>query len=413
MSTEGQLFISKQGLQDLIDALRSDGYQVIAPTVGQEAIVYSAIESADQLPHGQRDQQAPATYRLENSDESSYFGFNLGPHSWKQFLFPPQTTVSTATRIARSAAAGDSDSGDPRPETEGATADTWQFHSNGDPQPKYAFLAVRACELAAMAVQDRVFLEGPYVDPVYRQRRENALIIAVNCTVAASTCFCTSMNTGPRCESGFDLAMTEIDDGFVIEVGSPRGEEILAKVDRAAASPQQLESAEALRGRAVQQIKRQMETENLRDVLMDNLNHPHWDEVAQRCLSCTNCTMVCPTCFCSTVTDESDLTGDRVDRVRRWDSCFNLDFSYTADGMVRGDVRGRFRQWLTHKLATWHDQFDHSGCVGCGRCITWCPVGIDLTEEVAAIRSKPSDRRSLPVAQPKVGSVCVVKEATP
>ncbi len=155
-----------------------------------------------------------------------------------------------------------------------------------------------------------------------------------------------------------------------------------------------------------------MDTENLRDLLLSNLEHPRWDDVAQRCLSCTNCTMVCPTCFCASVSEVSDLTGDQVQRVRQWESCFNIDFSYTAGGTVRGDTRSRYRQWLTHKLASWHDQFETSGCVGCGRCITWCPVGIDLTEEVAAIRDQPAARRSLPVAQASTGSACVVKEET-
>ena len=134
------------------------------------------------------------------------------------------------------------------------------------------------------------------------------------------------------------------------------------------------------------QIERKLNTTNIRDTLLSNLDHPRWDEVAERCLSCANCTMVCPTCFCSSVDEISDLAGDHVERERTWDSCFNVGFSYMNGGNVRDNVRSRFRQWLTHKLASWIDQFDTSGCVGCGRCITWCPVGIDLTEEVAAIR---------------------------
>ena len=96
--------------------------------------------------------------------------------------------------------------------------------------------------------------------------------------------------------------------------------------------------------------------------------------------------MVCPTCFCTTVEDHSDLAGETAERVRSWDSCFTLDFSYVHGGSVRTETQSRYRQWMTHKLASWIDQFGTSGCVGCGRCITWCPVGIDITEEAAAIR---------------------------
>jgi formate hydrogenlyase subunit 6/NADH:ubiquinone oxidoreductase subunit I len=252
--------------------------------------------------------------------------------------------------------------------------------------PRYAFLGVRACELAAIDVQDRTFLKGPYVDPIYQKRRQSALIIAVNCTQAAPTCFCTSMKTGPRCKAGFDLGLTEIHGGFVVEVGSDRGNDVFLRLPTQSVSQSELDGAEAARQQAVDQITRKLDTTEIRDLLLGNLDHPRWDDVAKRCLSCTNCTMVCPTCFCSSVAEVSDLTGDHVERQRQWDSCFNIDFSYMSGGVVRNDVRSRYRQWLTHKLASWHDQFGTSGCVGCGRCITWCPVAIDLTEEVAAIR---------------------------
>jgi len=239
-------------------------------------------------------------------------------------------------------------------------------------------------------VQDRVFLSGSYVDPIYQQRRTRALIIAVNCTQAASTCFCTSMGTGPKCTSGFDIALTELDEGFVVEAATGDGAEIVDALDTSEATIEQLQAAGVARHQAVEQIERQLDTTDIRDLLLSNLEHPRWDDVARRCLSCTNCTMVCPTCFCSSVNDVGDLAGEHVQRQRQWDSCFDFDFSYMNGGNVRDNIRARYRQWLTHKLASWVDQFGTSGCVGCGRCITWCPVGIDLTEEVAAIRGDVS-----------------------
>ena len=358
-------FLPRDGLQSLIDELSGDGFSVIGPTIDQGAIIYAEIESVDELPRGSTDRQQPGEYRLERRDDDAYFGYVVGPHSWKRYLFPPLTTVATADR----------------------TDNGWDLKTTDEPALRYAFLGVRACEIAAMKIQDRVFTGGAYVDPIYQQRREAAFIVAVNCTTAAPTCFCTSMNTGPRCESGFDLALTEVADGFIVEADSDAGGELLGRLPVTLATDEQLDRGQHARQQAVYQIQRTLNTDGIRDLLLNNLEHPQLEDVAKRCLSCTNCTMVCPTCFCSTVTEVSDLTGDHVERQRQWDSCFNIDFSYMNGGIVRNNVRSRFRQWLTHKLASWQDQFESSGCVGCGRCITWCPVGIDLTAEVAAIRS--------------------------
>ncbi|MDZ4850990.1 MAG: 4Fe-4S dicluster domain-containing protein [Pirellulaceae bacterium] len=377
-------FLEKAELNQLIRILRESGYRVVGPKIEQNAIVYAELESANDLPIGWSDAQEPGIYRLRRNDTESYFAYNVGPHSWKQFLFPPRITVATADR----------------------TEDGWQMDVPEDNVRMFAFLGVRACELKAIAIQDRVFMGGAYVDPIYQKRREAALIIAVNCTQAAKTCFCTSMNSGPRCLDGYDLALTEFFNGFEVEVGSAAGAAVLKKLAHRPATLDESSTAAKERSRAIDQISKHMSTEGIRDLLLKNLEHPRWDQVAERCLSCANCTMVCPTCFCSTVSEVADLQGDHVERLRTWDSCFNLDFSYIAGGIVRNDRRSRYRQWLTHKLASWQDQFDSSGCVGCGRCIAWCPVGIDLTEEVAAIRNEPSENRTLPVIQPSDSRVC-------
>ena len=360
--------LAKEQFQTLLDVLWNEGYRVIGPTVSQEAIVYEEVRVVDDLPRGWTDEQSGGKYRIKRRDDDAWFGFVVGPHSPKRYFFPPQATVAQAER----------------------TRDGWQMRDVPDDEPPCALLGVRACELAAIAVQDRTFLHDQYADPIYRRRRERALIIAVNCTQAASTCFCTSMNTGPRCTKGFDLALTELPDGFTVEVGSQRGAAIVSQLSTTSAKPKVLQQAETARQQAVDQITKQLDTTDIRDLLLGNLEHPRWTEVATRCLSCTNCTMVCPTCFCSSVNDVSDLDGGHVQRERQWDSCFNWDFSYMNGGIVRNQIRSRYRQWLTHKLASWIDQFDVSGCVGCGRCITWCPVAIDLTEEVAAIRENPA-----------------------
>jgi len=352
--------------QSLLDALSALGYTVVGPTVRDGAIVYDRVATVADLPQGWTDEQAPGVYRLKPRPDAALFGYVVGPHSWKKFVFPPHLRLWQARR-------------------EGS------FGFQVIPEPadptRYAFLGVRACEVAAMAVQDKVFMP---VDPVYAARRQGAFIVAVQCGQAGATCFCASMRTGPRSRTGFDLALTEVLEGgrheFVVEVGSARGAEVLDRLPCHDATPEDKSQIDQAEARATSQMGRSLDLEGLRDLLLRNYENPRWDQVAARCLSCANCTLVCPTCFCSTVEDVTDLTGEHAERWRRWDSCFTVEFSHIHGGSVRSSVRSRYRQWLTHKLATWIDQFGTSGCVGCGRCITWCPVGIDITEEIQAIR---------------------------
>jgi len=156
-------------------------------------------------------------------------------------------------------------------------------------------------------------------------------------------------------------------------------------MDARPAPPELCRQADEAVARAASQV-RSVEREGLHELLTENFNHPRWEDVAKRCLTCGNCTMVCPTCFCTTIEDTSDLTGAHAERWRKWDSCFTQALSYIHGGSVRQSVKSRYRQWMTHKLASWTDQFGGTGCVGCGRCITWCPAGIDITEEARAIR---------------------------
>jgi ferredoxin len=201
------------------------------------------------------------------------------------------------------------------------------------------------------------------------------------------------MGTGPDPQEGFDLALTEIMDEaghrFLVRSGTTRGADLLERIASRSASDADVASAAAVVDRAVTRMGRQLDTTDLRDLLYANADHPQWDDVAQRCLACSNCTLVCPTCFCTTVTDSTSLVDGTSERWRVWDSCFTGEFTHLESGNVRESTKSRYRQWATHKLAAWWDQFGSSGCVGCGRCITWCPAAIDLTAEMAAIRATP------------------------
>jgi ferredoxin len=357
-----------ENFQGLLDALKARGYQILGPTVRDGAIVYDELGSISDLPIGWTDEQEGGKYRLKKRADQAFFGYAVGPHSWKKYLHPPVVRLWTASRNGKG----------------------FQIEEEKPTKRKIAFIGVRACELHAIAIQDRVFLGGTVVDSHYQARRDGIFVLAINCGQAGNTCFCTSMNTGPKATLGFDVALTEILEGgehyFVVEIGSTLGGEILGALAQKPAGANELEKAAGIHAKTSKEMGRSLDTTGIKELLYRNYEHPRWDEVAGRCLTCANCTMVCPTCFCSTVEDVTDLTGDHAERWRKWDSCFTSDFSYIHGGNVRATAKSRYRQWMTHKLATWIDQFGSSGCVGCGRCITWCPVAIDITEEVRAIR---------------------------
>jgi len=360
--------LTRESIQALFHLLSKNDYRLIGPTVRDSAIVYDELREVTDLPVGWTDEQNPGVYRLKKRQDQAWFGYTVGPHSWKKFLHLPLLRLWKAKRRKNG----------------------WEILDDREPPAKLAFIGVRACELHAIAIQDKIFLEGRYIDPVYRSQRENIFIVAVNCGQAGGTCFCADMNAGPQAASGFDLALTEVIEPerhyFIAEIGSARGAEVLSQLPHEMAQENEKKIAENIVANTAAQMGRRLTTSGIKDLLYRNTEHPRWDEVASRCLNCANCTMVCPTCFCTTVEDVTDLTGEQAERWRKWDSCFTMDFSYIHGGSVRPSAKARYRQWLTHKLASWIDQFDASGCVGCGRCITWCPVGIDITEEVRVIR---------------------------
>jgi ferredoxin len=347
-----------------------DGYRVLGPVEREGAVAFDEVRAMSQMPVGRREEQSPGRYRIGNGRPGEIFGVVNGPGSLKPLFFAPEETVLEIRRRGRGFQA-----------TETAPAAV-----------RLAIIGVRACDLAAVAIQDRIFLQDLFQDSHYAARRADALLIAVNCTHSAPTCFCASMNTGPQAKTGYDLAMTELDEGFLVRAGSERGASIIAALSlgQATASAVEME-VRAIAECAEHQVRR-MDASDLPGLLYDEAENPRWDDVAARCLSCTNCTMVCPTCFCHTVLDVQEIEGNMSRRVRKWDSCFSLEHARVHGFNFRSRIHDRYRQWLTHKLASWIDQFGTSGCTGCGRCVAWCPVGIDLTEEVAAIRGSRGAR---------------------
>ncbi|MFI2435928.1 4Fe-4S dicluster domain-containing protein [Streptomyces sp. NPDC018693] len=367
--------IDRAGLDALVKALVARGRTVVGPTVRDGAVVLAELASAEELPYGWGVELEAGRYRLVRREDGAAFAHSAGPQSWKSFLHPARERLWSADRTA-----------------DGGVG----FRAEEPSAPSYAFLGVRPCDLRAIAIQDRVLTGGRFPDDGYGARRRGALLIAVECTEPGATCFCLSMGGGPAADAGFDLALTEVVDAdghrFWVRVGSAEGAELIDEVPHERAGAGTEDAARTAVEGARERMGRTMPPVGLRALMGASVEAERWDDVAARCLTCGNCTMVCPTCFCVTTEEVTDLTGDHTERWQRWDSCFDLDFSYLHEGPVRSSPRARYRQWLTHKLSTWYDQFGSSGCVGCGRCITWCPVGIDITEEVAALQAELETR---------------------
>jgi sulfhydrogenase subunit beta (sulfur reductase) len=362
------------GLQGVIDLLLAHGYVVIGPTVQSGAIVNAAITSVDELPRGWGDDQDAGRYRLRERGDDALFGFAAGAQSAKPVFFPAEEVLWRGHRTA-----------------DGFEVD--EDRAGGDHAP-YALIGVRSCDLSAIGIHDVVLTGRLHADVAYAARRAAAFVVAVTCSDPSGTCFCVSAGTGPRPEQGrgaaYDLSLTELLDGgphrFVVEVASERGADLLDELGAAPATAEDRTAGDAVAADTATRMGRSLDTDGLRDVLYAAADSPVWDDVATRCLACGNCTAVCPTCFCTDVEDVTDLVGDLAGRERVWDSCFDADYSFIHGGTVRGTTRARYRQWMTHKHASWVDQFGMSGCVGCGRCITWCPAAIDITAELAALR---------------------------
>ena len=368
MKPEYEFFQTDQ-LQHLLDNILNEGYCCIGPQVRDDAIIYDTLTSVEQLPYNMSDTQAPGSYSLEKTKSKKYFDWANGPQAIKPLLFAPVEKLWQSTQAA-----------------DGSIS----FKTSEVDITPTAIFAARACDIAAMKIQDQHFLQQQFVDPYYRARRDNLLIIAVNCSSPADTCFCHSTGDGPFINNGADIELTELEFGFLIHAETDQGKKLLQGLELQHQTDAQRAESNSIQQNASKQ-KRQLPALDIQTGLLNELKNDNWHTIAARCLSCGNCTAVCPTCFCHRENELPSLDAKSSEHTREWDSCFSQGHSYIHSITIRSETSQRYRQWLTHKFASWHEQYGRSGCVGCGRCISWCPVGIDVIESVYAILERRRD----------------------
>ena len=368
-----QAVLDLAGLDALVSRLVSLGYKVVGPTVRDGAIVLAELSTADQFPRGVRDVQAPGRYRLEQRDDDARFGHVAGPRSFKQELYPPVLTLLHARRNgnggfhssatsprtrARSRSSARAPATSPRSASRTAcwprarTPTTTTRGGAGARSRRRELRRVRQLLLLHLDGRRAAGRARPRPRPDRGDRRRRA-----------------SLPRRGRLRSRRRGA---------------RGAAVAARQrGRRDAAPQ------AAHANAVATQSASLDADGRARAAAREPRPPALRRGRRPLPRVRQLHLVCPTCFCVGVEDHTDLTGADATRLRVWDSCFTPSHSDLHGGGVRRTTRARYRQWITHKLATWHDQFGTSGCVGCGRCITWCPVGIDITEEVAAIRRPP------------------------
>jgi ferredoxin len=260
--------------------------------------------------------------------------------------------------------------------------------SHEDEARPQVLFGVHSCDLHAIGILDTVFRRD-YVDPYWVSKRDNTIIVALNCNTVGENCFCLSMGTGPWTKDPYDLCLTAIGDAYLVEVGSEKGEEILAGLRLKPAPKDMVEARPSVLEEIERHFKKHVNTHGLKEAMEKGFSHPVWDELREDCLGCGSCTMVCPTCFCYNVADKLDLDLKTGRREREWDSCMLLEYSEVALGAnFRKDRDARIKQRMYHKLVYYEPQFGTLGCVGCGRCISSCVKKIDITDVAAKVRGE-------------------------
>lgn len=253
-------------------------------------------------------------------------------------------------------------------------------------KPKKIIIGAKSCDLRSLPILDFVFREGDFEDPLYIDNRKNSLIISSDCDTFLETCFCPLLDTNPFAFEGFDLNLSKVSEGFIIDIGSTKGEafvELRGEYFRKA-SDEELRQREANRKKVLKELRDSLEAKgflfkkSFKELVGENYNSDLWEEIALTCVECGGCNFVCPTCHCFLLSDER---REEFIRLRNWDAC-----QYPAFGRVAGGANPRkrraerFRNRFDKKFVFFQDVLEMNACTGCGRCIDACLGEIDIRE---------------------------------
>ena len=239
---------------------------------------------------------------------------------------------------------------------------------------------LRPCDTASLELLDKIFLDDAYLDPYYKSRRENTTIVALACSEPNPACFCTSVGGGPGASAGADVLAVDLGNEFLFEAVSDKGEALLTKHEKLLSAAVANDDAAKAKLIAEAEAKlKPVKTDDLADKLSGVFDAPVWEAIGERCVGCGTCTYLCPTCHCFGIYDEK--AGANVQRIRVQDACMFPQFTLEASGHNPRDTQGaRARQRVMHKFSYTVDNVGETFCVGCGRCVSRCPVNIDIRE---------------------------------
>jgi ferredoxin len=261
----------------------------------------------------------------------------------------------------------------------------------------FAVFGLKDCDLKSIEILDKVFEEEDFKDPLYIARREKMFIISSDCTDVGDSCFCCLFEGKVYSESGFDLNVSEVKDGFIIDCGSGKGHSFVEQHDElfadvpASLLAEREENRKKLQQQLQQQNAKYDDTTDIREAVLDSEDSEVYNEQAQRCIECQACTRVCPTCHCFYLYDSKQ--ADYFTKLKIWDSCMRYSYAAVAGGANPNKILGdRMKHRLTHKFVNFLDRYGINMCVGCGRCVDADAGGMDLRDILKRIRQESKNK---------------------